>query len=56
MRDAALRLQRRLPGVGFIEGELFQERVRLDPYLVAEYGDARVVLAIWDEDRVIACA
>lgn len=56
VRDAAARLQRRLPGVGFIEGELYQERVRLDPYLVAEYGDARVVLAIWDDGRVIACA
>lgn len=56
VREAAARLQRRLPGVGLVEGELFQDRVRLDPYLVAEYGDARVVLAIWDGDWVIVCA
>lgn len=56
VREAAARLQRRLPGVGFVEGELFQDRVRLDPYLVAEYRGARIVLAIWDGDKVIACA
>jgi hypothetical protein len=56
IREAALRLRGRLPGVGFVVGELFQEQVRLDPYLVAEYGGARVVLGIWDGDNVIACA
>jgi hypothetical protein len=56
IRQSAKRLQRRLPGVGFVVGELYQEQVRLDPYLVAEYGGARVVLGIWDGDEVIACA
>ena len=56
IREAAGQLQRRLPGVAFVVGELYQERVRLDPYLVAEYGNARAVLGIWDGDKVIACA
>lgn len=56
IRNTAERLQRRLPGVGFVVGELYQEQIRLDPYLVAEYGNARVVLGIWDGDQVIACA
>ncbi len=56
IRECAERLRNRLPGVGFVVGELFQERIRLDPYLVAEYGNARVVLGIWDGDQVIGCA
>ncbi len=56
IREAAERLESRLPSVGFVVGELFQEKVKLDPYLVAEYGNARVVLGIWDGDKVIACA
>ncbi len=49
-------LRRRVPGVDFIVGELYQERIKLDPYLVAEYRRGRVVLGIWDGERVIACA
>jgi hypothetical protein len=56
IRRSAEQLRQRLPGVGFVVGELFQERVRLDPYLIAEYGSARVVLGIWEGDRIIACA
>jgi hypothetical protein len=56
IRESAETLQRRLPAVGFVVGELFQDRIRLDPYLLAEYGGARVVLGIWDGDEVIACA
>ena len=56
IRQSAEQLQRRLPGVDFVVGELYQEQIRLDPYLLAEYGDARVVLGIWDGDQVIACA
>lgn len=56
IRESAEQLQRRLPNVEFVVGELFQERIRLDPYLVAEYGNARVVLGIWDGEEVIACA
>jgi hypothetical protein len=56
IRESAERLRRRLPRVGFVVGELFQDRIKLDPYLIAEYGHARVVLGIWDGDEVIACA
>lgn len=56
IRESAEILQRRLPGVGFVVGELFQDQIRLDPYLVAEYGGARAVLGVWDGDEVIACA
>jgi hypothetical protein len=56
IRNAAEKLQRRAPRVGFVVGELYQERIKLDPYLVAEYRNGRVVLGIWDGDRVIACA
>jgi hypothetical protein len=54
IREPALRLQRRLPEVEFVVGELFQNRVKLDPYLIAQYSDARVVLGIWDGNEVIA--
>jgi hypothetical protein len=56
IRERAKRLQRHLPGIDFVVGELYQERIRLDPYLVAEYGATRVVLGIWDGDNVIAGA
>ena len=56
IREAALRLQAQLPDVHFRIGELFQDRIRLDPYLVALHGEARIVLGIWDDERVIACA
>lgn len=56
VRDKALRLKHELPGIGFRTGELYQDRIRLDPYLIAEYRDARIVLGIWDEDTLIACA
>jgi hypothetical protein len=55
IRVPALELQQRLPEVGFRIGELYQDRVRLDPYLVAEYGPARLVLGIWDGDAITAC-
>jgi hypothetical protein len=56
IRESALRLQRRLPETRFVVGELFQDRITLDPYLLAEYGDARAALGIWDGNRLIACA
>ncbi len=56
IRKTAEGLSNRLPGVGFVVGELYQEQVRLDPYLIAEYGSARIVLGIWDGGKVIACA
>ena len=54
IRAAARRLQKRLPGVSFQLGELTQDRVTLDPYLIAEYGNERAILGIWDGDRLIS--
>ena len=54
IRDSALQLQRCLPKVRFRLGELIQDRITLDPYLVAEYREERVVLGIWDGAKVIA--
>jgi hypothetical protein len=56
VRDRARRLQRQFPDAGFVVGELFQDRVKLDPYLAAEFFGARIVLGIWDGNRLIACA
>jgi hypothetical protein len=56
VREAALRLQGYLPDAQFRIGELFQDRVRLDPYLIAVHGEARIVLGIWEGDRLIASA
>lgn len=53
MRAAALRLKRTLPQARFVVGELYQDRTRLDPYLVAQYRGARILLGIWDGDSVI---
>ena len=54
VRDSARRLQQRLPGVSFALGELIQDRITLDPYLIAEYGEDRAVLGIWDGDKLMA--
>jgi hypothetical protein len=53
VRDAALRLKANFPQARFVLGELYQERTRLDPYLVAEYRGARVLLGIWGAERLI---
>ncbi|MGE0224257.1 MAG: hypothetical protein AB7S57_13410 [Acetobacteraceae bacterium] len=47
-------LQRDLPGSTLIMGELMQESVLLDPYLVLEHRGERICLGIWDGDEVIA--
>jgi hypothetical protein len=54
VRERALRLSRRLDGVSFALGELFQDRVTLDPYLVADYRGVRAVVGIWDGETLIA--
>jgi hypothetical protein len=54
IREPALRLQRRIPGANFVVGELYQDQIRLDPYLLVEWGEARAILGIWDDDEVIA--
>ena len=56
VRDVARRLKTNLPNVGLVLGELYQDRTRLDPYLVAEYCGARIVLGIWEDERLMLCA
>jgi hypothetical protein len=56
IRQRALRLKEQLPEVDFRIGELFQEHIRLDPYLLADYRGAQTVLGIWDGEVLIACA
>ena len=54
IRQSAACLQEWLPGLSFKLGELVQDRVVLDPYLIAEYRDEWAVLGIWDGQRIIA--
>jgi hypothetical protein len=56
IRGLAHATKREFPPARLILGELRQDTVVLDPYLIAEYGDDRVILGIWDGDEVIACA
>ena len=56
IRGFAHTVKREFPPARLIIGELRQDTVVLDPYLIAEYGDDRVVLGIWDGEQVIACA
>jgi len=49
-------LNRDAAGSTLILGELVQEQVVLDPYLLLECGGIRVCLGIWDGRRVIASA
>ena len=43
-------------GSALILGELVQEEVVLDPYLLLECGGQRICLGIWDEQRIITQA
>ena len=56
VRAAARHLQARVPGVSFRLGELIQDRVTLDPYLIAKYGNEHAVLGIWHGDQRISPA
>jgi hypothetical protein len=49
-------LQRETVGSALILGELVQEAIVLDPYLLLEYDQERVCLGIWDGRRIIAAA
>ncbi len=49
-------LHRDLPESDLILGELVQQEVVLDPYLVVMCNDEMACLGIWDDDGVIACA
>ena len=52
----ALSLHREAPGSALILGELVQEEVVLDPYLLLEHDGEQVCLGIWDGGRIVACA
>ena len=52
----ARELHAAVPGSSLILGELIEERVVLDPYLVLERDGELACLGIWDGDRIIACA
>jgi len=49
-------LQSEAAGSSLVLGELLQEEVVLDPYLLLKCGGERVCLGIWDERRIIAAA
>jgi hypothetical protein len=54
--ESARRLRVELPEVEFRLGELFQDRILLDPYLVAVRGEERLLLGIWDGTTLLLCA
>ncbi len=47
-------LQCEAPGSTLILGELLQNEVVLDPYLLLKFGMERICLGIWDGSRIIA--
>jgi len=49
-------LNRNIPGAALILGELVEDHVVLDPYLVLERDGERVCLGIWDDSGIIAVA
>ena len=52
----ARQLSREVPGSALILGELIQEEVVLDPYLMLECDGETVCLGIWDDGKLVACA
>ena len=52
----ARELYRRVPGSALILGELKQEYVVLDPYLLLDCDGTQVCLGIWDDGGIVACA
>jgi hypothetical protein len=52
----ALQLHREAPGSVLVLGELLQDEVVLDPYLLLVHDGEMICLGIWDEGRIIACA
>lgn len=47
-------LNRDLPGSELVLGELIQQQVVLDPYLILTCNDEMACLGIWDDQRVVA--
>jgi len=54
IRARAQRLTRQIPELDYRVGELIQDEVTLDPYLIAEYRGERAVVGIWDGASLIA--
>lgn len=52
----ARELQREAESSALVLGELLQQEVVLDPYLLVERGEERICLGIWDGQRIIASA
>jgi hypothetical protein len=52
----ARQVRTELPSATLIYGELVQEHVVLDPYLLVAHGTERVCLGIWEGKKVIAVA
>jgi hypothetical protein len=52
----ARELSRQVPGSSVILGELKQEHVVLDPYLLLDCDGAQVCLGIWEDGHIVACA
>jgi hypothetical protein len=56
MADVARTLVRDLPDAELVLGELIEDAVVLDPYLVVQWNDQVACLGIWDDRGVIARA
>lgn len=54
--DLARDLNRSIPGSALILGELLEDHVVLDPYLLLERDGERVCLGIWDDSGIVAQA
>ena len=52
----ALSLHRDAPGSSLMLGELIEEEIVLDPYLLLVQDGESVCLGIWDGGRIVACA
>jgi hypothetical protein len=48
-------VHRDLPGCGLVLGELVQQEVVVDPYLIVVCNDEIACVGIWDDAGVIAC-
>ena len=49
-------MHREAPGSALILGELIQDEVVLDPYLLLERDGDLVCLGIWEDGQIVACA
>ncbi|MBV8097443.1 MAG: hypothetical protein JO212_11470 [Acetobacteraceae bacterium] len=56
IHKVARQMHQEVPGSALVLGELVQDRVVLDPYLLLVRGNERVCLGIWEDSRIIACA